>query len=537
MAFNPIEIERKVGEKISGDHNVVFGVGKTYFSVSIKSSADATSKTAMSEFQIETLNIYKTAVLDSMLFTFGTDHNKDYNTLKLKVEGQYYSINTDGNLSNEGINALNNYKSNNGIFPRFTLQVTTIVYRPSPAEDGSEATAYSYFDPSTIIIGLRIDGGTLILRPSGDVQVEHTIPEGFTGIYQLIDDEVADDDATQIGYHNTGTSLISQTSIVRLPVIQNNKIKVVDGFICTRAKDSGGSDITESYTVEVIANDETILTQTSSTMYSTYANYKKDLYSLQTELAHLNSLIKNNDALELQLKINTTTKGYDRSSSGGYKTGIVEAEVYITQIYLVLHYENKLNIYSKNNEAWEQATAAYKKQNGAWISIIEEEAQTILSSKLVIDKCAFRGHIETPIADIEATCTEDGATGGIKCSYCGKIVKEHDIVIPARHSYYSHGICRECSAESPDRIRFTIQRSTQESAHTFYSMPNLTWGEWVNNYPMLYGDTIWQITSDGSVRYYYEGSTSTTDYTIDGVKSTDLIIAGHAYTATDATTS
>lgn len=384
MALNPIEIYREVGGKISGDHSTVGSF------VYITSSDPEPSKTATSEFNLETFNIYKTAVLDSMLFTFGIQHNKDYNTLKLKVGEQYYLIDTNGNLSTEGIDALNNYKSNNGIFPTFTLQVTTIVYRPSPAGDGSETSATSYFDPSTIIIGLRIDGGALILRPSGDVQVEHTIPEGFTGIYQLIDDEVADDDVTQIGYHNASTSLVSQTSIVRLPVIQNNKIKVVDGFIFTRAKglNVAGSSSTQRCTVEVITNDETLFTQSASkiSVVSSYMDSKKDLYSLQTELENLNSLIKSNDTLELQLKINTTTQGHDRASDGGYKTGIAEAEAYITQTYLVLYYENEqgLNIFSKSNGTWKQATAAYQKQNGVWVKITEEEAKTILASNIIV---------------------------------------------------------------------------------------------------------------------------------------------------------
>lgn len=376
--------------------------------------------------------------------------------------------------------------------------------------------------------------GIITLRPSADIYVEHIKnPVNSSTAFNLINEEVPDGGTTYIRGWDIDIDLYSNQPIVTsefelsaVELYPQKRIVVTDVHVLGQAyvySTNGEDEYNHIYLK--INNTEVFVKLTT--------NDKNPFdYQLSEAIVLLNDYISQYNRLpDMSFKYETVSDLYlNNAKSKDCIPGL-------TQIYFTISYTEELNIFSKSNGTWKPATAAYRKQNGTWVNIMEEEAQTILSSKLVIDKCAFRGHIETPIADIEATCTETGMTGGMKCSYCGKIVKEHDIVIPTlEHSYYSTGACRECNATSPDRISFIIQRSTQESPYIYYSMPNLTWGEWVNNYPILFGDTVWQITSDGSVRYYYEGSTSTTDFTIDGVKSTDLIIAGHAYTATDATT-
>lgn len=142
------------------------------------------------------------------------------------------------------------------------------------------------------------------------------------------------------------------------------------------------------------------------------------------------------------------------------------------------------------------------------------------------------GHNEVAMAGT-ATCTEDGMQGGTKCSRCSITIKEHDTIQPALGHNFSvyTGKCSRCSEYDPSSQTFTVLRNSQTSATTYHFMPNLTWEEWVHqsDYSPFGG---WRIDVDGSIRYQVE-FLGITDFTVDNVKSTDLIIAGYAYTATD----
>jgi hypothetical protein len=58
----------------------------------------------------------------------------------------------------------------------------------------------------------------------------------------------------------------------------------------------------------------------------------------------------------------------------------------LTQMYISLTYEEStgLFIYHKVGSSWKQAQSAYRKQNGAWAEITEEECKTILQSSFII---------------------------------------------------------------------------------------------------------------------------------------------------------
>jgi hypothetical protein len=62
---------------------------------------------------------------------------------------------------------------------------------------------------------------SVTLRPYADVSVGHDIQDGFSGVYQLINEVSPDDDTTYIGSYVKSEAVeptVSSTSIVKLDV-------------------------------------------------------------------------------------------------------------------------------------------------------------------------------------------------------------------------------------------------------------------------------------------------------------------------------
>lgn len=425
--------------------------------------------------------------------------------------------------------------------------------------------------------------GVIYLRPSADISVEHTLyPTDSASAYSLINEEVCDADSTYIVGSNPNTDTETLfTSVFSLQKVSLQKAKVTDiSFGCVW-KNGASDNENDTVTITISFGDSSLsatsVSGTSSTLsfgsvYFSYGNQEDFIEAL-------NNYIKINKDMPTFTLTLETLAGND---SADYKDSA--GSVSISQIYVKMSYGSLLDIHKKKNDTWTQSMSAYQKQNGTWVEIAEDECKNYLKSNLIINKCAFRGHVEAPMSDIAATCLETGMTGGKVCTFCGEDTKAHDTIIPALghnsvaatgtatctaegmiggtkcsrcgitltehntvqpalgHNYNQYtGKCSRCTVYSSDRFSFTIQRSSQTSASTYYAMPNATWGEWADaqtlrgaNGELLLGGG-WQVTSDNRIRYCNTAIT-TTDYTVDNVTANDLIISGHAYTATDATT-
>lgn len=460
--------------------------------------------------------------------------------------------------------------------------------------------------------------GTFYLRPSADVSLEHSVyPDTLTVGYLAISEEVSDGETTYLA--GNGTATLNKTSTFAFSgIVPSTPIILQEGGICldfTVPTTHGGASQTNVFVNFYI---EGVEVGSYSEQYSIGAGNAKIIdsayYILTDEAIEIinNHLTVNKSLPDIQVSVrfymdySTNSKG----SGGGVGN--------LTQMYVELSYDEVLSIYTKSNGTWQQARKAYQKQSGVWVETSETECKDYLSSHLIIDKCAYRGHVEVPIPDIAATCTETGMTGGIDCKFCGNHIKDHDVVIPALghnevasagtatctedgmiggtkcsrcgitlkehdtvqpalgHDLVSYetkatctkdgvtggikcsrcdyiekepdtvipalghdfspytGYCKRssCYTYHPDSFTFTIQRNTTSSASTLHAMPNLTWGEWADGQALY-----WEVTAEGSIRYLLDlGTYGKTEYIVDGVKADDIIIAGHAYTATDVTT-
>lgn len=457
---------------------------------------------------------------------------------------------------------------------------------------------------------------TTKIKPCADISGSHILfPEGSSAAYLLVNEEVADDDSTYILHDGGGSSGSSDIHSSVFKLTQSNmplNYELIAASISLRGKAeaaSNGTLVGGSISCTVKMNGIEYSFDTFTCTSSNYSVYLANL-SDQSFITDFNNYLRtNNKSPEIELSIFTKPNQYENGTKG-----VVWGSVRITQVYMSLTYD--MGVYRKIGDNWMRVTEAYRKQNGGWFEIDEDEFKSIIQSNLLVDKCNLRGHIEIPLLDIPAaclttgmtggkkcsfcnkilkehdsilpalghnskeskgtatctedgmiggtecsrcgtvltehdavqpalghnevtiagtaTCTEDGMQGGTKCSRCGLTLKEHDAVQPALGHNFSNvytGQCSRCSEYDPNSLTFTIQRNTQTSATTYHFMPNLTWGEWVkkdtNN---IFGG--WKVDVNGSIRYRYT-LLGTTDFTVDNVKNTDLIIAGHAYTATD----
>lgn len=359
------------------------------YSVSCYSNSTNDNCSASSTFNFPSLDGAKTSIIDSIRLSITTSISTGATggmSLDLVCGESSFSFNVDnGNLSAEGIAYLNAYKAQHGRFPSAILRYYSWVSRPPVAEDGSTQVYQHIADFKTISIGMTFQGGVLNIRPVADVSVEHEIPSGFTGVYQLVDEEVADDDTTCIGCAAEANMdddvRVSNTSVVSFDSIDFSEKRVVAVNIVGRHKIIGNSGSLGNQSVEYSVVFDNNTASYSDDTISEYMTCDKCVAPPSSEIVTaINSTVKNTKIFSgVQLGLRTSAHSHGTALKEGSKSA-----AYITQAYLVVYYEDDvgLGIYKTINGAWTQAQCAYQKQNGVWVEISEEECKSIISTSL-----------------------------------------------------------------------------------------------------------------------------------------------------------
>lgn len=399
MAEMSLSYVLDVGDKIEGNHYKYLVIGSESWRLSCSSDSTSETVSASSTFTLSSLNGVKTSVINSIKLNFSptiTTGASGGNALFLNFNGASYAFDVStGILGADGITALNNYKSQYGKFPDAVLRFDSWVNRPPANDDGTTNTYYCNANfKSGITIDITYQGSSLILRPSADISTEHTIPSGFSGVYQLINEEVADDATTCIG---TGTikaggdseEIVDLTSVVALISGEFSKKNVVSMKLVSRINienpSTYGGDVYVSCAITV--GDDVVefipFSTDTADVYETRITEAIEPYA--TIVQAINSYIKSNDALpEIKLSINT----YAKSTGGGNGKQGSAVSAYVTQAYLELYYEDDLgfNIHRKVNGTWLQVQAAFKKQNGAWVELTEDECKQELNNAPILTR-------------------------------------------------------------------------------------------------------------------------------------------------------
>lgn len=387
MASISISYSDEVGSCIEGNHEYILNG----YQVTCYSDSTSDSATASSILSFPSLNIIKSSMLNSLTVVSSVSKSLEATggySLSLFFDGSSYTIDSDGKVSSEAISHLNNYKSQKKEFPSITLKLDSWLSRPPAYTDGSKQSHTFNVKFSSITIEATIQGGKVILRPNADISVEHVIKSGFSGVYQLINEEVADDDATKIGdIVEAGTdekvSLI-RTSVVSFPEIEFSKksvvlMKPVSRHLIKNPSVRGYGRVGCSVYVGDVSSSSFSDTDDTGDAYVTCEKWS--IFPNSSVVAAVNSFVKANKVLpEIQLSLTTTAESEGPSGKAGNPGGAD-----ITQAYLEIIYEDDVGIgvLHKVGDTWKQAQTAYVKRSGAWVEISEEECKTLLSTSFV----------------------------------------------------------------------------------------------------------------------------------------------------------
>lgn len=208
--------------------------------------------------------------------------------------------------------------------------------------------------------------GTITLRPSQDIDVEHSTSRG-SNAYSMIADTVADDDSTYI--YSTlssgnwgGSNVTDESTFILSGSIPQGNIHVTEVRMYSRAR-IGNNDESGSYTCYFAVGGN----GGDSSDAATNANLTS---SYQTHTSTSDSLVQEiNDALSSgsfpQMSVRVHTNG---SAASGMKAE--DGYIRVTQVYMEIDYEEveeSSHIYIKENGRWVEYSKVFIKRNNAWV--------------------------------------------------------------------------------------------------------------------------------------------------------------------------
>ena len=399
---------------ISAEHTIAYYTGKKTGTLTLASDDAETGKTANSQLSISLSHLPNTAVINSLKIPLENIIANSSNALAgnegssfaVQVENTQYGVDANGNIIDNNIIAhLNNYKILYGVFPDIVFIASSWTYRPG------KGTTTIRFKMSYPIITCTIEGGQSIYRPIKDIETGHEIPEGFSGVYQLLNEIEPDGDFTCVYSYGpigvTDGQFEDKKSIIAMDMSfpRNTDLKQLrllsQIYLGNNSKKSYGSSkvrfIISAKDEESAEDEECSFTQ--NLVGTTYAPYITDAWFEHTYFifegiipydsslcTFINDYYKKHGIIpEIQISLNTYAEGnYDDSMSLNKSA---EQYAKISQVYLEAVYEERpgMAIYRNVDGVWARAQTAYKKQNGSWIGISEDECKTTLKNSFIIN--------------------------------------------------------------------------------------------------------------------------------------------------------
>lgn len=207
------------------------------------------------------------------------------------------------------------------------------------------------------------------LRPVADISLQHALyPEDSTTGYNLINEEVYDEEATYI-YHNVLADAEEETLVSTFSLggnIPSNYTPVASWLSAKFIAPSYDSD----YSVKVFFNN--IL---QGELYCPHTSFNLTLSPENVSIFRLNlekplkEYIKQNGYTEtLPVTIEITTH---HAANTGNKTS--DYQMKIGQVYIEIEYTDYNQSYIKYGTEWAKPVTAYKKNNGQWEELIEDD--------------------------------------------------------------------------------------------------------------------------------------------------------------------
>ena len=307
-----------------------------------------------------------------------------HNTFIIFVEEASYAwpLNDDNKqnmrVPDAAINHINNYKYTYKKFPTIKFQICTHFYIDS---GNSEEMDFYMYPP---VLECKIEGNQEKFKPSADVIVGHEIPDGFSAIYELLNEEVADDDYTEIsskGEDPKSSIVLVNLSVEKAKISQirlNSRIYIDVNYI--------GSRITfriyvgeKYYEIEQYA-DRPMGINDNVWYIDEYYSFESVISKNALIIKEINSYYRANGTMP-PIYIEIITDGqYYEGNSGSKLTIPKVSQVYLDVVYLTI---TDIGLFNKVGDAYKAATAAYRKAGGAWSEISEDEAKATIKNNTI----------------------------------------------------------------------------------------------------------------------------------------------------------
>lgn len=382
IKLNPSRITRKTGTHLknaAGGFEYRCGIY-----INLPSTSSESSKQATSDFIIP-LDLPSNCEITNIkipIEQYNTSVNEG-SSYVLVVDNVQYSIDTDGNLIDRSIiEKINLHKSQHGIFPELIFRIGSWVYRSSNYTATAQVILYA---PA---ITCNINGTQSVHRPVSDITVGHSIPSGFSKIYDLIDESSSDESVTCISStSNIQSSIVDQTSSVKMSPLHKNpavyQMRLL-ASICMTEEDLSCRAETE---IIISINGKSVIFSQKKT--SGFERWKKNQYytfeglitSDSLLIKEINTYYNQYESMpEIQISLRTYAAGYMKDEKSTAYRAVAE----ISQVYLEVVYVYGMNIFKKLNGQYKEAIAGYKKLNGQWVEINEYACKEMLKSNNIL---------------------------------------------------------------------------------------------------------------------------------------------------------
>lgn len=386
MASNTVRFKMPLDEttQVTGDHEVYKYDGLIRL-IGEGSAEDATGSridTFNAEIDIP-INLPDDVIVNDFIYKINgyPQINDNGHSTVIVFEGVQYNMDQIADL----VTILNSYKKQYNTWPTVKIRIGSWLFVPNGKEASYTVDVYS---PMLVCTS---EGKETRIKPIADINSEHWIPEGFSGIYQLLSEDEADDDFTEIRSGTSGTTLSSTLALGPKPrsaLIQqirlNSRIEIyteesINAKVELKiiAKNISENNEDAVYTV-IQKNDSLTVTNNSAWFTDEYYTYENIMLSTHEFVIKLNNYIAKYHKFPM-LNIQISTTGAYNSE----KDASAEAKVSQVFLDLVLDKNLSLGIYDKVGGEQRPVTTAFKKVNGSWSEIAEDEAKTILKNNTI----------------------------------------------------------------------------------------------------------------------------------------------------------
>lgn len=207
----------------------------------------------------------------------------------------------------------------------------------------------------------------LILRPTANIKINHTVYPSGTVAYQTINDATSDGDSTYLQQSVSSTTNTTMDSRFifsgKLPS-KNCTITGVTVFATAKTSTTNLANRRVNYVLHEISGVEETSVNIKADLTTSYATYSK---TIDNAISGIQELIQSDGTISFEASVRTVgQKGSGKNASNG--------TLRVTQFYFVIEYEEVVNnLLIKVNGKYESISRMFVKEDGVWVEKIPKD--------------------------------------------------------------------------------------------------------------------------------------------------------------------